>query len=103
MDGHHLLPHQVKTALDTAALQHQRIVVLTCGVSGSGMTTLAHSIIAQYPNFIRMSIDKYIDETHGVYNKDFPASKYAERQEEARKAVKEESRLLLGEGEGRGG
>ncbi|PMD62454.1 uncharacterized protein K444DRAFT_342246 [Hyaloscypha bicolor E] len=73
----------VNLVLQQAKAQNQRLVLLTCGISGSGKSSLALSIVEQYPNFVRLSIDKYIFENHGVYGRDYTEDGYEGLQEEA--------------------
>jgi predicted kinase len=50
------------------------IVVMTCGVAGSGKTTFAQEL--EKFGFIRLSIDEEIWATHGRYGIDYPVEKY---------------------------
>lgn len=50
------------------------VVVMTCGMAGSGKTTLAKAIHAQYPHFHRLSIDEINTQNHGIYGVDYAAS-----------------------------
>jgi uridine kinase len=59
------LPEKVKAALEKARAQNRRTVLMTCGVSGSGKSTLSRNIISQYPNFVKLSIDDYIEKHYG--------------------------------------
>jgi predicted kinase len=97
MASHHL-PEVVRAALETATSQNQRTVLLTCGSSGAGKSTFSRSITAQYPNFIRLSIDAYIFQDYGVYGKDYPEEKYEELQDEAREWVRSRLGEIVGEG-----
>jgi predicted kinase len=97
MASHHF-PEAVRTALETAVSQNQRTVLLTCGSSGAGKSTFAHSIVTQYPNFTRLSIDAYIFQNHGVYGRDYPEEKYEELQDEARAWVRSRLGEIVGEG-----
>ncbi|KAG5750436.1 hypothetical protein H9Q72_013891 [Fusarium xylarioides] len=71
------------------------IVVITCGIAGAGKSTLAKAIVAQLPNFKRLSNDQIIYESHGLYKIDYPAEKYEVYQQEAsRKLIAELERIL---------
>jgi predicted kinase len=56
---------------------------LTADVEGSGKSTLSHAIVAEYPSFVRLSIDGIVHEMHGVYGVDYPESMCDEYQDEA--------------------
>ncbi|KAH7380487.1 ATP/GTP-binding protein [Phaeosphaeria sp. MPI-PUGE-AT-0046c] len=60
------------------------IVVMTCGMAGSGKTTLAKAIHFIHPTFHRISGDEIIHQQHGIYGVDYPASTslYAQYQDE---------------------
>ncbi|KAF4440959.1 integral membrane PTH11 [Fusarium acutatum] len=71
------------------------IVVMTCGIAGAGKSTLAKAIVAQLPNFKRLSNDQIIYESHGLYNIGYPAEQYeAYQQEASRKLIAELERIL---------
>ena len=52
------------------------LVVMMCGVAGSGKTTYAQQL--ERNGYVRLSIDEEIWETHGRYGIDYPASMYEE-------------------------
>ncbi len=91
----YLIPEVVNTILTAARAENQRLAVLTCGISGSGKSTLARNICSSYPNFFRLSIDNYVYRHHGVYDVDYPASKYGELQERAEMELKAQLGNLL--------
>lgn len=97
-----ILPKEVKRVLNTASSLNQRTVLLTCGISGSGKSTLARNIVEQYPNFVTLSIDKYIFERYGVWGRDYKEDEYEGLQDEAHGWVGRELGRLIGDGE-RGG
>jgi predicted kinase len=92
------IPESVNIALQHAEKRNQRLVLLTCGISGSGKSSLALSIVEQYPNFVRLSIDKYIFENHGVFGRDYAENRYEGLQEDASEWVEGELRRLIEEG-----
>ncbi|KAL6703922.1 hypothetical protein ACN47E_008958 [Coniothyrium glycines] len=50
------------------------IVLMTCGMAGAGKTTLAKHVLLRWPSFHRLSMDEIINEKHGIYGVDYPAS-----------------------------
>ncbi|CZR64574.1 related to ATP/GTP-binding protein [Phialocephala subalpina] len=89
----------LRLKLESSNNDGQRIALLTCGITGSGKSTLARSIFHNYPNFIRLSIDKHVFEHHGVYDINYPASRYPELQLEAETALIQTLKQTLEEGE----
>lgn len=80
------------SALDLVAPHIQRsagddrfIVVMTCGIAGSGKTTLAKAILQHFPNFTRLSVDELVAKSHGIYGINYPADEelYARYLDEA--------------------
>jgi predicted kinase len=57
------------------------IVVMTCGVAGSGKTTFAQQL--EQFGFTRLSIDEEIWATHGRYGIDYPTEQYEEHSQKA--------------------
>jgi predicted kinase len=53
------------------------LVVLMCGIAGSGKTTLSQRLEAQ--GFTRLSIDEEVWQRFGRHGIDFPASEYQDR------------------------
>jgi predicted kinase len=64
---------------------------------GAGKSTFSHTLCTTYPNFIRLSVDKYIFTQHGLAGLDCPVPQYAQYQAEAKEALKEQFRELLRE------
>lgn len=63
--------------------------------TGAGKSTLAKTIIRKLPSFTRLSGDKIIYESQGLYAIDYPAEEYAQHQESALAQIQKElSRLL---------
>ena len=85
-------------AISESKVNNQRLVILTCGVCGAGKSTLSRALVALNSNFVRLSIDLYIFENHGLYDTDYDRSLYETFQEEASRVLKEEFRCLLKEG-----
>ncbi|KAK3681297.1 P-loop containing nucleoside triphosphate hydrolase protein [Podospora appendiculata] len=75
------------------------VVVMMCGIAGSGKSTLSKAIVSKYPNFERLSIDANVHAKHGLYDIDFPAEKYPEYQVEADAEVRARLVQLLENGE----
>ncbi|OGM48919.1 ATP/GTP-binding protein [Aspergillus bombycis] len=76
-----LHPHLYRTAADP-----RPVVLMTCGIAGSGKSSLAHSIVSAYPSFHRLSIDFYVYSHHGLWDVDYPKERYEEYQLEAEEA-----------------
>lgn len=89
------IPPKLQALLKTAQLHHERVAVLTCGLTGSGKSTLSRAICSQYPSFTRLSIDAIILEKHKVYELDYPAEKYGKLQEEAEEIVKKDLKEIV--------
>jgi predicted kinase len=60
---------------------HTPLVVLMCGVAGSGKTTFAQQL--EKAGFVRLSIDEEIWATNGRYGIDFPIENYEKFKEVA--------------------
>ncbi|KAI1413432.1 P-loop containing nucleoside triphosphate hydrolase protein [Hypoxylon sp. FL1857] len=74
------------------------VVVMTCGIAGSGKSTLTKKILANYPNYERLSVDATIAAKHGIYGIDYPPEKCAEFQDEAADECEAKLVSLLQEG-----
>ncbi|MDR0136608.1 ATP-binding protein [Metabacillus idriensis] len=61
------------------------LVVMMCGVAGSGKTTFAQQL--ETSGFKRLSIDEEIWTVHGRYGIHYPAEKYEHYKEEAEKKL----------------
>ncbi|KAK3369866.1 ATP/GTP-binding protein [Podospora didyma] len=59
------------------------IVLMTCGIAGSGKSTLSKAIIAKYPDFERLSNDNILHANHGLCGTDYLLEKYDEYLDEA--------------------
>jgi predicted kinase len=64
-------------------------------LTGSGKSTIAKTVVNQFPSFIRLSIDVYIYDKYGVYDKDYPSSSYELYQAEAKGVLRTRLRDLL--------
>ncbi|BCS17217.1 AAA family ATPase [Aspergillus puulaauensis] len=74
------------------------VVAMTCGVAGSGKSSVSKWITSNHPSFKRLSIDSYIYTKYGLYGVDYPKDKYNEFQEEAEPALRTELAQLLQQG-----
>ncbi|KAI0832178.1 hypothetical protein F5Y06DRAFT_189752 [Hypoxylon sp. FL0890] len=74
------------------------VVVIPCGISCSGKSTLSRAIVAKYPNYERLSIDAMIAAKHGRYGVDYPAEKDIYFEGEATEECEEKLIKLLQEG-----
>lgn len=66
-------------------------------MKGAGKSTLSSAIVDAFPSFTRLSIDTIIADRHGIYNVDYPPSKYPAHQEEARQVFSEQVHQFLRE------
>lgn len=71
------------------------LVLLMCGVAGSGKTTFSQQLEAR--GFTRISIDEVIWRSAGRYGLDYPPEAYGEKVSAARDALKDEVARLLRE------
>lgn len=78
---------------------NKQVVVMTCGIAGSGKSTLSKAIVAKYPNYVRLSGDNILAEKHGIYGVDYEPEKYAELLNEAADECEARLTKLLIEGE----
>ncbi|KAL4941132.1 hypothetical protein BDV06DRAFT_212926 [Aspergillus oleicola] len=74
------------------------VVLMTCGVAGSGKSSLSKWTCTAHPSFKRLSIDSYIYTNYGLYGIDYPKEKYNEYQEEAEAALRDELVKLVEQG-----
>lgn len=71
------------------------VVVLMCGVAGSGKTTFAQQL--EEKGFIRLSIDEEIWATNGRYGIDYPVEMYGQLSQTAELKLREQLLHLLKE------
>lgn len=64
------------------------IIVMMCGVAGSGKTTFAQKL--EKEGFARLSIDEDIWSTHGRFGVDYPKENYESYQKESEKKLRME-------------
>ncbi|KAH9905810.1 P-loop containing nucleoside triphosphate hydrolase protein [Xylariomycetidae sp. FL2044] len=68
------------------------VVLMACGIAGSGKTTLTKAIISTHATFERLSLDATTGKNHGLYAIDYPPEVYEQYQEES--ATECDRRLL---------
>ena len=74
----------------------KKLVLMMCGIAGSGKTTYSKAIVAGNPTlWSRLSIDEIIYEKHGMFDKDYPASQYSDYQAEADSIMRKNLREWL--------
>lgn len=99
MDNQHPrdIPAQLKPLLRRSIDDNRFIVVMNCGIAGSGKTTLAKEILRQFPTFKRLSVDELVADSHGLYGVDYPADEvtYAVYLEEASMEFEQRFQNLL--------
>ncbi|KAK8050180.1 hypothetical protein PG994_011910 [Apiospora phragmitis] len=90
-----ICPHLEKSHGD-----QRPVVLMTCGIAGSGKTTLAKAVLSELPQFTRLSSDEIIHEKHGLYGVDYPADDalYQQYQEENDTIILQKFHSLLEEG-----
>ncbi|KAB5559518.1 ATP/GTP-binding protein [Coniochaeta sp. 2T2.1] len=93
-----IIPEEVKSRLLRTEQDPRPVVVMTCGIAGSGKSTLSKAIAASYPSFTRISIDQIIASRHGLYGVDYPPSAHAAFELEADEIYDATFRQLLKEG-----
>ncbi|WP_440118948.1 AAA family ATPase [Paenibacillus sp. QZ-Y1] len=71
------------------------LVVMMCGVAGSGKTTFAQQL--EKDGFVRLSIDEEIWATKGRYGIDYPTEMYEQFKVEAELKLRNELMILLAE------
>lgn len=69
------------------------LVVMMCGVAGSGKTTFAQYL--EKEGFVRLSIDEEIWATNGRYGIDFPVEKYGKYKKDAEKKLRNQLVKLI--------
>ncbi|KXG46467.1 uncharacterized protein PGRI_053230 [Penicillium griseofulvum] len=74
------------------------VVLMTCGMAGSGKSSLSKRILSNHPSFKRFSIDSHIYIKYGLYGVDYPEDKYSGYQDEAESALRHELVQLLRQG-----
>jgi predicted kinase len=74
---------QLEPQLSRTQEDPRPVVVMTCGIAGSGKSTLSKAIAARHASFVRLSIDSTVYAKHGLYGIDYPPEKLAEYQAEA--------------------
>lgn len=93
----HLTSLQILPHLQHSNDDDRPVVVMTCGIAGSGKSTLSKGIVNELPNFVRLSVDSYIYKTYGLFKIDYPEEKYSEYLDEGQEHVKKELVRLLQE------
>lgn len=71
---------------------------MTCAIAGAGKSTLAKTVIAKLPNFVRFSADKIVRDKYGLYGIDFARDKHAGYLEEAQVRIKTDLAALIRDG-----
>ncbi|MCL6606261.1 MAG: ATP-binding protein [Paenibacillus sp.] len=71
------------------------LVVLMCGIAGSGKTTFSQYL--EKDGFVRLSIDEEVWSKNGRYGIDYPAEKYREYLDEAHKRLRNKLVKLIQE------
>ncbi|MFD6509648.1 AAA family ATPase [Bacillus sp. NPDC060175] len=69
------------------------LVVMMCGVAGSGKTTFAQQL--EKAGFVRLSIDEEIWSTNGRFGIDYPIEKYEKYKEDAERKLRKQLVMLI--------
>lgn len=77
------IPARLEPLLHRTTEDERPVIVMTCGIAGSGKTTLAKAIVQKYPHFTRLSGDEIIFEKHGLYDIGYPADEKLHAQYQA--------------------
>ncbi|KAK7924316.1 ATP GTP-binding protein [Apiospora marii] len=91
---------RIRPHLERSQGDQRPVVLMTCGIAGSGKTTLAKAVLSELPQFTRLSGDEIIHEKHGLYGVDYPADDalYQQYQEENDAIILQRFHSLLDEG-----
>ncbi|KAJ5683256.1 hypothetical protein N7462_006421 [Penicillium macrosclerotiorum] len=93
-------PEALSPFLQRTEADPRPVIAMTCGIAGSGKSSLSKWIVSNHPSFQRLSIDAYIYNHYGLYNVDYPANKYNSYQQEAENALRQELTRLVRQGTG---
>ncbi|KAI1112523.1 ATP/GTP-binding protein [Nemania sp. NC0429] len=74
------------------------VVVMTCGIAGSGKSTLSKALVTAHSDFERISIDGIVVEQHGIFGTDYAPEKYPEYLDEAADELTDRLKRILTEG-----
>ncbi|KAI1193740.1 ATP/GTP-binding protein [Nemania serpens] len=88
-----LRPHIIRTEADP-----RPVVVMTCGIAGSGKSTLSKALVTARPDFERVSLDGILAERHGFFGTDYAPDKYPAYLDEAADEVIARLKNILAEG-----
>lgn len=72
-ENSNITPEVLESLLCRSTKDNRFVVVMTCGIAGSGKTTLAKAILKDFPFFRRLSVDELVGEAHGLYGIDYAA------------------------------
>ncbi|OAQ96444.1 hypothetical protein LLEC1_00977 [Akanthomyces lecanii] len=101
--------NQIRPRLDRTSDDPRPVVLMTCAIAdplpadifsltGAGKSTLAKTVIAKRPNFVRFSADAFVHDTYGLYGIDFARDRHAGHMEEAQAHIKTALAALIREG-----
>ncbi len=83
--------------LDSNNIMAKGHVKLLCGISGSGKTTYADSLVKNQ-GYIKLSIDEYMWHDHGECGTDYPAEEYRTRYAISEQKLREQLEAQITEG-----
>ncbi|WP_127534354.1 AAA family ATPase [Paenibacillus kobensis] len=76
----------IKAIIHREQAYNSALVVLMCGIAGSGKTTFSQKL--EKLGFTRLSIDEEVWSVYGRYGIDYPAEKYREYLDESHKRMR---------------
>ncbi|ATY62173.1 ATP GTP-binding [Cordyceps militaris] len=88
----------IRSNLSRPPNDQRPVVLMTCAIAGAGKSTLAKTVIAKLPNFVRFSADKIVRDKYGLYGIDFARDKHAGYLEEAQVRIKTDLAALIRDG-----
>ncbi|KAI0437844.1 ATP/GTP-binding protein [Xylaria telfairii] len=85
--------------ISRAEVDPRPVVLMTCGIAGSGKSTFSKTFVSAHPNFDRLFFDGILAEQHGIFGVDYPREKYSMSQEETAQECKVRLTRLLTDGD----
>ncbi|KAK0119460.1 hypothetical protein ONS95_010909 [Cadophora gregata] len=92
------IPPNVLRAIQKVHSLGNKVIVMTCGITGSGKSTMAQNLQSQH-KYSRLSIDSLIHAHHGVHGIDYNSSQLPSLQDEAETLLKSQLTTLLSQAE----
>ncbi|KAM3563391.1 hypothetical protein MY1884_001304 [Beauveria asiatica] len=90
----------IRPRLSRTTSDQRPVVLMTCAIAGAGKSTLAKTVTARLPNFVRFSADQIVRDRHGLYGIDFARDRYAGYLDDAQAQIKTSLAALIRSGGG---